>query len=371
MKRYVAAVSCLILAAGLATAAGCGKKEKSGAVTDATPVVMGVALQQVTAGAFPEQIEAVGTVRARNSSSIAARIVGTITGVHVREGERVAKGKLLVTLAATEVTSGAAGARAGEEEARRGVEDARAREKLAAVTFERYQKLLQEQAVTRQEFDVRRMEKDVAAEGVARAEARLAQAREGAKSAGAIAGYTRISAPLAGIVTARPVEVGMTVFPGMPLLTVEEEGHYRLEVAAPESLSGKVKTGDRVNFSIDGIGVGMSGKVAEVVPAVDPASRTFIVKIDVEAKGVRSGVYGRALFPVGSRTAVSVPKSALVVRGALTSVWAVGKDNVARMRLVKAGQSLGDRVEVLSGLSEGERVVVNGIEKVVDGARIQ
>ena len=286
-----------ILAAGLATVAGCGEKGKTGAGKDAPPVVTGVTLQSVTAGAFPEQIEAVGTVKARNSSLIAARIAGTVTGVHVKEGDRVAKGKLLVTLEAAEVTSGAAGARAGEEEALRGVEDARAREKLAAVTFERYQKLLQEQAVTRQEFDVRRMEKDVAAEGVARAEARLAQAREGAKSAGAIAGYTRISAPLAGIVTARPVEVGMTVFPGMPLLTVEEEGHYRLEVAAPASLAGKVKTGDPVNFSIDGIGAGMSGKVAEVVPAVDPASRTFTVKVDVEAKGIRSGVYGRALIP--------------------------------------------------------------------------
>lgn len=371
MKVFSATIVCLALAAGLVMTAGCSEKGKTGAGKEAAPVVTGVTLQNVTTGAIPEQIEAVGTVKARNSSSIAARIAGTVTGVHVREGDRVAKGKLLVTLEATEVTSGAAGARAGEEEARRGVEDARAREKLAAATFERYQKLLQEQAVTRQEFDVRRMEKDVAAEGVARAEARLAQAREGARSAGAIAGYTKISAPLVGVVTTRPVEVGMTVFPGMPLLTVEEQGHYRLEVAAPESLSGKVKTGDPVNFSIDGIGAGMSGKVAEIVPAVDPASRTFTVKVDVEAKGIRSGVYGRALFPVGSRPGISVQKSALVTRGALTSVWVVGKDNVARMRLVKAGQFLGDRVEILSGLSEGERVAVGGIEKVVDGAKVE
>lgn len=364
-------IVCLVLAAGSLTTAGCGEKVSPGAGKSAAPVVTGVTLQSVTSGAIPEQIEAVGTVKARNSSSIAARIAATVNGVHVKEGDRVAKGKLLVTLEAAELAAGAAGARANAEEAVRGVEDARAREKLAAVTFERYQKLLQEQAVTRQEFDVRRMEKDVAAEGMARAEARLAQAREGAKSAGAIAGYTRITAPLAGIVTARPVEVGMTVFPGMPLLTVEEEGHYRLEVAAPESLAGKVRTGTPVRFSIDGIGAGMSGTVAEAVPAVDPASRTFTVKIDVEAKGIRSGVYGRAFFPVGSRMGISVPKSSLVERGALTSLWVVGKDKVARMRLVKAGQVLGDRIEILSGLSGDEQVVVTGIEKMSDGAKIE
>jgi RND family efflux transporter MFP subunit len=371
MKGFTATCVCLVFAAGLITTAGCGEKGKTGTGREATPVVTGVALQSVIAGAFPEQIEAIGTVKARNSSLIAARIAATVTGIHVKEGDRVPKGKLLVTLEATEVTSGAAGARAGADEALRGVEEARAREKLAAVTFERYRKLLQEQAVTRQEFDVRRMEKDVATEGVARAGARFTQAREGAKSAGAIAAYTRISAPFAGIVTAKPVEVGMTVFPGMPLLTVEEQGHYRLEVAAPESLFGRVTTGNPVNISIDGIGSGISGTVAEVVPAVDPASRTFIVKVDVEAKGIRSGAYGRALFPVGTRTGLSVPKSSLVTRGALTSVWVVGKDNVARMRLVKAGQALGDRVEILSGLSEGERVVVTGVEKVSDGAKVE
>ncbi len=370
MKGLSTIVICLVSVGVLAGVSGCGEKTRTGTGGGA-PVVSGVTVESATSGAIPEQVEAVGTVRARNSSILAARIAGTVAALHVREGDRVAKGKLLVTLEAAEAVSGAAGAQAGVEEAARGVEEARSRKALADTTFERYRKLFQEQAVTRQEFDVRQTEKDMAAQGLARAEARLAQAHAGAKAAGTIAGYTRITAPISGVVTARTAEAGMTVFPGTPLLTVEEEGHYRLEVAAPETLSGKVKAGNPVSFSIDGVGAGMSGKVSEVVPAVDPATRTFTVKIDVAVPGLRSGLYGRALFPAGTRQGVSAPKSAVVERGALTSVWVVGTDNSARMRLVKTGRAVGDRVEILSGLAAGERVVAGGTEKVVDGARVE
>lgn len=362
---------CLFSAGVLAGASGCGEKVKTGGGAETQPVVTGVSVQSIGVAAIPEQIEAVGTVKARNSSVIAARLPATVSAIYVREGEWVPKGKLLATLEATEVAAGAAGARASVDEAKRGLEDAQARKKLAEVTFERYQKLYQEQAVTQQEFDVRKTEKDVAQQGVAGAEARLAQARQGAKSAGSMAGYLRITAPFAGVVTGKQAEVGMTVFPGMPLLTVEEQGNFRLEVAAPESLLGKVKPGDGVQVAIDGGGAAVTGRVAEVVPAVDPASRTFTVKVDISGSGVRSGSYGRALFPVGMRRGLLVPKSAVVERGALTSVWVVDKDNVARMRLVKVGQALDSRVEVLAGLSAGERIVTAGMERVVDGAKIQ
>jgi membrane fusion protein, multidrug efflux system len=372
MMRQRAVIVCLLSAGLVAAVSGCGKKGPAGEARQGAPVVAGVVVQEVSAGAIPEQIEAVGTVRAKNTAQLAARIPATVSGTYVHAGERVAKGKLLVTLESAEAVSGAAGARAAVDEAERGVADARARKKLADVTFDRYEKLLGEQAVTKQEFDVRRMERDVAAEGFARAEARLVQAREEVKSAAAVAGYTRITAPIAGIVTSKPVEAGMTVFPGTPLVTVEEGGGYRLEVNAPETLSGKIKTGDRVVCAIDGIGAETPGKVAEVVPTIDPASRTFTVKVAVAAPGLRSGIYGRAFFPAGVRPGLSVPRVAVVERGTLASVWVAGKDDIVRMRLVKVGRAMPeDRVEILSGLSAGERVVVNGTDKVTDGVRIR
>ncbi|HEY6838187.1 MAG TPA: efflux RND transporter periplasmic adaptor subunit, partial [Geobacteraceae bacterium] len=209
-----------------------------------------------------------------------------------------------------------------------------------------------------------------AAQGVARAEARLSQVREGAKAAATVAGYTRITAPLSGIVTSKKAEFGMTVFPGMPLVTVEEEGSYRLELDAPESLVGKVRPGESARIMIEGMPPG-EGRITEVVPSVDPSSRTFTVKVDLKGKGFRSGMYGRAQVPVGTVQGLFVPKGAVMERGSLTSVWAVDKENVARLRLVKTGRSVGDRVEILAGLSPGERIVTAGGEKVSDGAKIE
>jgi RND family efflux transporter MFP subunit len=321
------------------------------------PVVKGLTLQKLALVSVAEQFEVSGTVKAKNSAQLAARIAGTVSGVQAREGDRVRRGSLLVTLDALESTAGATGAA-------HAVAEALARKKLADVTYERFSRLFDEQAVTRQELDTRRAERDMADQA-------LARAREAARGAAALAGYTRISAPISGIVTAKTVDPGSTVFPGMPLMTVEEEGAFRLEVAVPESLQGKVAVGASVPVSVDGINEGAVGTVVEIVPTVDPGSRTFIVKLDIPAKGMRSGRFGRALLPVGEKQGLLVPKTAVVERGQLTFVWVVDDGNIVRMRLVKPGAERTDRIEILSGLSAGERIVVGGIEKVTDGARVE
>jgi RND family efflux transporter MFP subunit len=370
MKRLYPAFAGLAMV-GILVAGGCSGREKGEGGAKSPPVVSGVKSEAAATASVPELLEAVGTVRARTTAQIAARLAGTVTAVHVREGDRVGAGRLLVSLSAVESTAGAAGATAAVEEAKRGVGEALARRRLADTTFDRYDRLFREQAVTRQEFDGKSTEREVAAEGVARAEARLVQAREAARAAGTVAGYTRVTAPIAGIVTGKTVEAGMTVFPGTPLLTVEEEGNYRLEVAAPAELLGKVKAGDVVPVSLDAAGAGMNCRVVEVVPTVDPVSRTFTVKVAVPGSGLRTGMYGRAAFPVGQRKALLVPKGSVVERGALTSVWVIDPRNIARMRLVKVGKATADRLEILAGLSEGERVVTFGVEKIVDGAHVE
>jgi RND family efflux transporter MFP subunit len=370
MIKNRALATLLIAAVFLSATSGCSGKGEKGEAKGPVAVVKGVTLEEITENSITDETEAVGTVRAGNSSTIAARIAGTVSIVLVQEGERVAKGKPLLNIDAAESVAGAAGARAAADEAGRGVEEARARKRLADATFGRYSSLFSGRAVTRQEFDGKKMERDVARQGLARAEAGLVRAREEARAAGTMAGYARVTSPIAGIVTRKSVDAGVTVFPGTPLLTVEEEGRYRLEAAAPESLMGKVKPGDQLRVAIDGFGT-LNGKVAEVVPAADPASRTFTVKVDIAAKGLRSGIFGRVFIPVGSRRGITIPRSALKENGVLTSVWVVGKDNIARMRLVRTGRESDDRIEVLSGLSSGERIVVNGTEKVADGAKVE
>lgn len=364
MRNYRGAIITLLIASTF----GCGKKSEPVAQS-APAVVQGATVAAVAAETIPETQEAVGTVKARNSAVISARIAGSVSGVYAKEGDRVAKGKLLAAIEAAESGAAAAGAASGVEEAARALEEARSRKKLADTTFGRYQRLFKEQAVTRQEFEVRQSEQEVAVQGVAMAEARLNQARHGSKAAGTIAGYGKVTSPISGVVLAKQVEAGQTVFPGVPLFTIEGNDGFRLEVAAPEGLLGRVKPGDQVGIALEG--APLTGRVSEIVPMVDPASRTFIVKIDLPSGALRSGTYGKALFRVGSRQGIAVPASAIVERGALTSVWVVSSDGTARLRLVKLGSALGNRVEILSGLNGGERVVTAGTEKVTDGAKVK
>jgi RND family efflux transporter MFP subunit len=353
---------------------GCGgghEGEKKGAAA-APKKVTGVVLETVSTTALPELLEVVGTVRASTSAVVSPRIPGTISALKVREGDRVRKGQLLAQLDAPENQANAAFAVSGITDAQRALDETHSRKILADTTFERYQKLYNEQVVSRQEFDGKKTEKDLAAQSVARAEARLNQSQEGSRAAAAISGYTHIRAPISGIVTSRQANLGATVFPSQPLMTIEDDGNYQLELAIPESMAGKLKPGAEVQVAIDGAGIPFAAKIAELVPAADPGSRTFIAKINLSQKGLKSGMFGRGMIALGNTVnGMRVLRKAIIERGAMTTVWVLDKNNMARMRLVKAGKTYGDRVEILAGLSDGERVVVGGLENVSEGTKVE
>jgi RND family efflux transporter MFP subunit len=361
-----------LLTVAFATA-GCSQKNETGKPEN-TPVVVvkGTTLETVTSAAVPDLLDVVGTVRARTSAVVSTRIPGSISVLRVREGDRVKKGQILVQLDAQENQATAAMATAAIDEARRGLDEALSRKKLADSTFDRYQNLFTEQAVTRQEFDIRQTEKDIAAQGAARAESRLKQAQEGAKASTTISDYTKIIAPLSGIVASKQADLGATVFPGQPLMTIEDDGSYQLELALPENMVTKVKPGSPLQVTLDAINSTFTAKIAEIVPTSDPGSRTFIAKITLNQQGLKSGMFGRGSIHLGtSGNGITVAKKAVVDRGALTSVWTVDKENHARLRIVKTGRQTGERIEILSGLSDGDRVVVSGAEKVSEGNRIE
>ena len=192
-----------------------------------------------------------------------------------------------------------------------------------------------------------------------------------------IRAYSRIAAPINGVVVSRQADVGYMAAPGAPLLTIESGSDYRLEAAVQESQINKIHLRDQVRVQIDALGQQeLAGIVVEIVPASDPASRTYLVKISIAPPGgnqqiIRSGLYGKARFITGQTQAITIPRKAVVERGQLTSVYVVDQSGIARMRLVKTGKTYSDRVEVLSGLKEGEQIVVDGVAAVNDGSRVR
>lgn len=391
-------IGCYLLASILLFV-GCSRKEETPKAEGGRPVVTGVKVEAIELEMLDETLEAVGTVRSRKQSLLSSKIVASVVAVHGREGDRVKAGQVVVELDDRDVKAQLQRAEAGLREARNALEEveraiqaqekaidaAKAQEELALATFNRYKALLERRSVAPQEYDeVAAKHKATLAE-VERAQevkaallakknqalARIEQAEAEMANAKVFVGYAKIHAPIDGIVVAKTVEVGNLAAPGVPLLTIEEE-RYRLEVTVQESEIQGIRLGHQATIALDALGRVLSGRVVEIVPAADPLSRTFMVKIDLPpTPGLRSGLYGKARFIVGQQKALVIPRKVVVERGQLEGVFVLDPEGIARLRLVKTGRAYGDRIEILSGLSPGERVVIEGVEKVSDGSRIE
>jgi RND family efflux transporter MFP subunit len=183
--------------------------------------------------------------------------------------------------------------------------------------------------------------------------------------------YAKLAAPFSGVVITRTVEPGNLATPGVPLLTIEQDGRYRLEASVDESKLPFVRAGQAVEAVIEASGRSLNARVSEIVPSVDAASRSYMVKLDLPATPeLRTGMFGRAIFPLGAQKVVAIPASALIERGQLQSVFVV-EDGIAHTRLVTTGRRNKDAVEVLSGLSAGEKIVAPPPPGLQDGARAE
>ncbi len=379
----------------------CGRKEEP-MVEKAAPV-QGVKTIVVQSSPVQADYEAVGTVRSKTTSVLSSKTVGQVVAVHVREGDRVKTGQLLVEVDDRDTRAQLQKAQAGlrevqdaQEEIEQNIhaaesakEAAEAGRTLAQATFDRYKALLDERSVSQQEFDEVQAKLRVAEAEVARSQrmlqalrakknqvhAKQEQARADISGAQVYVGYSRILSPMNGIVISKQAEIGLLASPGVPLLTVEDSSHYRLEVSVEDSVVGKIRLGTPVQVSIDALGQQeFSSKVAEIVPSSDPGSRSSTVKIDLagatNSSLLRSGLYGKARFPVGEKQILKLPQKAVLERGQLSSVFVVDPSNTVHLRLIKTGKTYGDQVEVLSGLNDGDRVVVEGMERVQEGDRV-
>lgn len=368
--------------ASLAAAACGGNEHKTEAATAAPVAVQTVEARQVE---WPAQYEAVGTVRARTSATLSARVMGYIRELRVRPGDRVAAGQLIAVLDARELEAGRRTAEAARQEARSGIPEAdnamaaaQAQLRLAETTHTRMHDLFEKKSISNQEFDEATARFRVAQANFAMARARreqldskIRQAEEGVRSAEIMHGYSEVRSPFAGVVTEKHADQGALASPGMPLVTVEQAGVYRVEAQVDESMMGRLRVGQAVSVRFDAAGETVAAKIDEIVPAVDPGSRAFLVKAALPGSpGIRSGMFARLLVPGETRQVVVVPRDAVSTRGDLASVL-VNDNGVARMRVVSTGRAQGSDIEILSGLRGGDQIVYPRPASVTDGARLE
>ena len=390
--RLVALVALPLLA--------CGREPAHQENAVEPPVVRDVAIGAVAEAAMDEIVEVTGTVRSRMVTTLSSKIVGRILALHASEGREVKAGQILIELDDQDIAAQTRRAEAGLREAESAMAEvdrsiaaagaaqaaAEAQRDLAASTLARYQRLLDRKSVAPQEYDQVAAQQKAAAAAVERViaegqavQARRAQvlarmdsARAEIASTQVMRGYAKIAAPFDGIVTVKHTDVGGLAAPGAPLLTLEDNRRYWLEVSVPDSQIRGLGPRQSLQVSIEAAAFSGAAAISEILPAADAATRTTLVRLDIPARGgLRSGLFGRAAIPLGRRQAIQVARQAIVERGQLQGVYVVGQDNIARFRLIRTGATRQDAVEVLSGLTSGEQIVLAGIERVSDGVRIQ
>jgi RND family efflux transporter MFP subunit len=372
-----------IVVLGVMSGCGSGTNESAKKVDNAAPLA--VSVQKASRVKLPEVYEATGSVRARVTTLLSARTMGSILEVRVQSGDTVKAGQVIAVIDARDIETSRRQAEAGRREAQdaqpeadSGVEAAKAQLDLAESSHRRMKSLFDDKSITAQEFDEAeaRLKTARASYEMARAkrhqlDSKVQQADEAVAQTKLQASFAQVTAPFAGTIIERKAEPGMLATPGTPIVVIEQGGAYRLEASVDESRLAKIRPGMAVRVHLDAFDKDLAARVDEVVPALDPGSHSFIVKLNLPGvAGLRSGVFGRALFEFGERETLAVPASAMVHEGQIDRLF-VAEGNAARGRMVKAGTRSGDMVEILSGLSAGELVIERPPQTLADGARIE
>ena len=321
----------------------------------------------------PVTVRSTGTLHARQTATISAQVMGRVQEVLVREGDTVRTGQTLAVLDDTTLRAATDQAQAAVRAAENQQDAAQTNADLAASTLGRFKQLQAQKSVSPQEIDevARRAEGSAAQVEALRAQAAAAKAQE--SGARAMLAYTRVTAPFAGVITARMADPGTLASPGVPLLQIDSAGPLQLQTTVDESAIGAIRKGMKINVSIDAApSLDPAGTVAAIVPAADPASHTFLVKIDLPpSPELRAGMYATAAIATGSRAAIVAQRSAVVMRGSLPCAYVLDSNGIAQLRYVTLGAQQGNMVEILSGLSASEKLVDDPGDRELAGKRVE
>jgi RND family efflux transporter MFP subunit len=291
------------------------------------------------------EAKAPGTVEAQREAVLSPRITARITAVHVRAGDAVDEGTVLVELDERDLESRlrqmrdrAAAARARLDEAER--------------HFQRIRDLYERDVVSRADLDRAEADRDAA-------QAELARARDAVDEARTALSHATIQAPMTGRVIDRLAEPGDTARPGVPLLRIYDPGSLQLDAHVRESIAARLERGQSLNARIDAIDMNLEVTINEIVPFAEAASRTFIVRAGLPRHAnLYPGMFGRLIIVTGSQQRIEVPAAAIERVGQLEFVRVVTDQGPVR-RHIRTGETTPDgRVEVMSGLVAGERIVI-------------
>ncbi|MBK8230940.1 MAG: efflux RND transporter periplasmic adaptor subunit [Candidatus Eisenbacteria bacterium] len=340
----------------VAVLAGCTSHAEKHEVTPAAVIPV----RETILAATPEgrRVEAVGSLRAARTATLSARIMGSVLELRKEAGDPIRRGEVLVVIDPREVSGQIA-------QAEGALAQARAALTLAETNFSRFDGLFTRGSASQLELDSARYQRDTAAGAVKQAEGAVETARS-------YRAYSEVAAPFDGRVVDRKCEVGDLATPGRPLLEVEDAREIRLYVALAEDELALATVGGTVAVTVPALGDReFEGRVAEIVPSLDPATRTFLVKLDLPSDAaLRAGLFARARFLGGSAEVVRLPRNAMVRRGSLTGAFTI-EDGKAAFRLLVLDDQPGSEPRIVSGLDAGARVILDPPATLENGSPVE
>lgn len=384
MKKILTFLFLIVLIAAVFLVSACSKEEKPKEAAQGPPVAITAAV--VKAADVPDEVVSIGTVESKKEAAVSAKVMGVIRQVWVEEGDRVGKGQVLLTIddadikaKRREAVQARAEGVAALAEADAAMDEAKAALANTAVNLGRMKNLYADNAVTRKELDDITTQHSMALAKVGQVaakkkevQAKIAQANAGISQTDIMLGYTVIRSPMSGVVTQKLASAGEMATPGRPLVKVVDSHDLRLVAMVNEREVSDLTRGQQLKVAVDAVhGAGITGRISDIVPAADPATRTFAVKIDLpQVSGLMPGMFGKAYLPVGTRKAVLIPDGALVEREGVKGVFAVTPQGTLRFQAVKTGEKSEGLLEAVTGLSGGETVATGNLAGLTEGMKV-
>jgi membrane fusion protein, multidrug efflux system len=387
----------LVVLSGISIQIACGGKQTGKPDSAGQPMPAST----MTAGyeTIHAVVEAPGTVQPRDRIALSSQINGFVREMRFRVGDIVKKDQILATLDARDAQSQKAAAQAGVDEAEAALSEARkayeasvemqvaakASSDLASQTLTRYQKLSESHSVSPQELDEVRARRNAsnaelasreamvsaARDRIKQGEARISQAKAQSGRADVMLSWTEIKAPSAGRIVQRMVDPGTAIFPGTPLLVIESIERPQVLANIPTEQSNVLRLASTVRLRDNETGKISEGRISEIIPLSDPATHSIQFKVDLPSNlSMPSGQFVKVELAAGTRQALLVPGAALRQAGQLTGLFVVDSSSKARFRLVKVAPYDADKVEVLSGINPGEKIISRMSDQITDGVPV-
>lgn len=306
-------------------------------------------------------LTASGKVIATNSASLSTRMMGFVDKMYVQMGDTVRKDQLLLKLNNADLT-------AKQAQTNAGIAEAAASFKNAEKDYQRFQNLFAENSASQKELDDQRARFEMS-------KARLELARQMKNEVNSQFAYVNLRAPFNGVITNTFIDTGDMASPGVPLVSIESLGSYSVIVSVPENEIAAVTSGGKVQVLIKSINTKLTGIVTEISSSAKNTGGQYLVKVSLDKPDAKmlSGMYATVQFPIEKNTSVAtilIPQEAIVYRGQLTGIYTMSQSDKALLRWVRLGRTLGDSVEVLSGIEVGEKYILAPEGKLYNGANI-